>query len=61
MPRNRAKCKKCGTIIESKHVHDWVTCKCKGIFIDGGTIYKRAGLLKEGFTFDDIEYLEDSE
>ena len=33
---NRAKCKKCGDIIESKHCHDWVQCSCKSIFVDGG-------------------------
>lgn len=26
--RNRAKCRNCGDIIESKHGHDFVTCKC---------------------------------
>lgn len=26
--RNRAKCKNCGDIIESKHQHDFVTCTC---------------------------------
>lgn len=47
---NRARCKNCGTIIESKFRHDWVACKCfnnepdtKGIFIDGGDVYNRYG------------------
>lgn len=26
--RNRAKCKNCGDIIESKYQHDFVTCTC---------------------------------
>lgn len=34
--RNRAKCKLCGDILESFHRHDWVTCKCGEISIDGG-------------------------
>lgn len=29
--RNRAKCKKCGDIIESKHARDYVSCSCKEI------------------------------
>lgn len=34
--KNAAQCKLCGDIIESKHRHDYVTCKCGEIFIDGG-------------------------
>lgn len=40
--RNRAKCKLCQSIIESFHQHDYVTCKCEEISIDGGTTYFRA-------------------
>lgn len=36
--RNRAKCKKCLSIIESYTVQDYVTCKCGEIAIDGGNI-----------------------
>ncbi len=38
---NRARCKKCGEIIESKHRHDFVMCKCGAVGIDGGTWYIR--------------------
>jgi len=41
--RNRAKCLKCGDIIESKHRHDFVRCKCDAIFVDGGHSYLRRG------------------
>ena len=34
--RNRAKCKICKEIIESFHRHDYVTCSCGEISIDGG-------------------------
>ena len=34
--RNRAKCKKCQTVIESLHTHDYVMCKCGEIAVDGG-------------------------
>lgn len=34
--RNRAKCKLCGSLIESLHVSDLVLCKCEAIAIDGG-------------------------
>lgn len=48
--RNAAKCNNCGDVIESKSVHDWVSCSCfkdeldnKGIFVDGGLDYCRRG------------------
>lgn len=34
--KNRAKCKKCESIIESFHPTDHVTCKCGEISVDGG-------------------------
>ena len=40
--RNRAKCKLCKDIIESFHQHDYVTCKCGEIAIDGGNYNLRA-------------------
>lgn len=40
--RNRAKCKLCGDIIESFHLHDYVSCKCGEISIDGGLDYLKA-------------------
>jgi hypothetical protein len=41
--RNRAKCKLCGDVIESLHVHDFKRCKCGEIHIDGGLEYKKCG------------------
>lgn len=38
----RAKCKLCNDIIESKHRHDYVTCSCGEISVDGGQDYFRA-------------------
>lgn len=34
--KNRAKCKKCLSVIESYHSTDWVDCKCGEISVDGG-------------------------
>jgi len=39
--RNRAKCKLCEDIIESHHTHDYVSCKCGEISVDGGNSYWR--------------------
>ena len=41
--KNKVQCKKCLDIIESKHVHDFVQCKCGSIFVDGGLDYQRVG------------------
>ena len=41
---SKAKCLNCNAILESKHVHDWVTCGCENkTFIDGGDEYHRCG------------------
>lgn len=45
--RNRIKCLKCGDIIESKSVHDWVQCTCGACYVDGGHDYMRIGGNKE--------------
>ena len=47
---NKAKCRKCGEIIESKYRHDFVTCKCGTIAIDGGKDY----LKRSAKDFNDI-------
>ena len=39
--RNRARCKKCGDIVESKYRHDFVTCTCGAVSVDGGKDYFR--------------------
>lgn len=41
--KNKAQCMLCKTIVESKHVHDFVRCACGEIFVDGGNDYWRAG------------------
>jgi hypothetical protein len=40
---SRGQCLECLDIIESKHRHDFVKCKCGKSFIDGGDDYFRGG------------------
>jgi signal peptidase I len=54
--RNRCQCRQCGDIIESKHTHDWVGCKCGAIFTDGGKDYVRRGYKNKGDIIDLSEY-----
>lgn len=48
----KMKCALCDDIIQSKHRHDFVWCKCRKSFVDGGSEYFRAGgyttSIKEG-------------
>ena len=41
--RNRAKCLECNDIAESLHRHDFVSCSCGAMFVDGGKDYFRRG------------------
>lgn len=38
---NAALCRKCGDLVISKHRHDFVTCDCGSIAVDGGCDYNR--------------------
>jgi hypothetical protein len=40
--RNAAQCVRCGDTIESKHRHDFQSCSCGAIFVDGGLEYVRS-------------------
>lgn len=45
---NKVRCARCGTVIESKHRHDFVWCGCKAIAVDGGREYlRRVGNLED--------------
>lgn len=59
--RNAAKCRKCGDIIQSKHRHDFVACRCKAIFVDGGLEYLRRGAESWDILEDLSETTEDDE
>ena len=45
---NKAQCKKCNDIIESKYAHDFKWCSCKSIAVDCGLEYlRRVGNLED--------------
>ena len=37
----RIKCNRCGDVIQSMSVHDFVWCSCKNVAIDGGSDYMK--------------------
>ena len=45
--KNQAQCLKCGDLIESTHVHDYRTCNCGNLSVDGGEYYLKR-CFKEG-------------
>ncbi len=47
MTLNKAKCRLCKDVIESKSVHDYKSCKCGEIFIDGGQTYFGCGAMTD--------------
>ena len=56
---NKIRCKKCGEIIESKTVHDYVICKCGACAVDGGHSYlRRSGYLEN---WEDLSVVEADE
>lgn len=40
---NKAQCKICKDIVESRHRHDFKWCKCGQMYVDGGKEYIRRG------------------
>ena len=38
---NRAKCKLCNDVVQSNNRHDFVTCKCGKVSVDGGSWYAK--------------------
>ena len=54
---NRAKCLLCNDIITSEHSHDYVTCQCGNLSIDGGNEYARR-LYEQPNSYQDLSEYE---
>lgn len=55
---NKIRCKKCGDIIESKTRHDFRTCNCGAVAVDGGYDYlKRTGNYEDWEELSEVEQL----
>ncbi len=52
---NKAQCLKCGDVIESLHRHDFVTCQCRAISVDGGKDYLKRSVGSKGYEDTSIE------
>lgn len=56
---NKIKCKKCGDVIESKSVHDFKSCKCGAVAVDGGHCYLRRCGSREDW--EDLSVMDETE
>ena len=56
--RNKAKCLICGDVVESVSTHDFRTCRCGSLSVDGGLDYIRRSFKKEG-CFEELTEMED--
>lgn len=53
--RNRGRCRKCDTTIESTSRHEMVWCRCGAVAVDGGLEYLR----RSATNFNDFEELSE--
>ena len=59
--RNAVQCTNCGDIIESRFHHEFVTCSCGRVSVDGGRDYlKRLAPSREAF-IEMAEYEDDED
>lgn len=55
--RNSAKCLDCGDEIESTHRHDFRSCSCNNVSVDGGRAYLRR--VFSGSNWEDTSIVEE--
>ena len=57
--RNRIRCNLCGDIIESNYRHDFRSCRCGAVCVDGGKDYIRRGFLNGRDDYTELSVFED--
>lgn len=56
---NKAMCDNCHEVIHSKSVHDYVTCSCGNLSVDGGNAYLKRNFGVHGYT--ELSYSVDAD
>ena len=56
---NKIKCNHCQEVIESKHRHDYVTCKCGTVSCDGGKDYLKRSYMNSQTDFTELSESKD--
>ena len=54
---NKAKCLKCDEVLESKSIHDFKTCTCGNLSVDGGLDYIRRSYISKDMYLELSEYV----
>lgn len=57
---NQIKCMKCGDVIRSKNLHDYVECGCKSCAVDGGSWYGKRIIAEDVGFIDMTTYYDDT-
>ena len=55
---NRIRCKHCGDVIESAHVHDFKWCSCGAVAVDGGHDYLKRSFKNSPEDYEDLSEVE---
>lgn len=58
---NKIRCKRCGDVIESKFTHDFQTCSCGAVSVDGGRAYASRSFTGGLDTFEDLSEWSDDD
>ena len=56
---NKIRCNYCGDIIESKSVHDYKSCRCGMVAVDGGHDYLRRTFHNDITDFEELSEYEE--
>ncbi len=59
--RNAVQCKTCGDVIESTYTHDFKTCLCGRVCVDGGLDYIRRGYIDSKDDYIELSEFEGEE
>jgi len=55
------RCGKCREIIESKHRHDFVTCSCGNLSVDGGNDYLKVSFIENNWCVVEVKNIKQIE
>ena len=59
--KNAIRCSKCGDIIESTYCHDYKTCSCGLVSVDGGRDYLIRGFVNSPDDYTELSEYSDEE
>lgn len=58
---NKIRCNHCGDVITSEHRHDFKSCRCGRVAVDGGTDYLRRGFIDSTDDYTELSEYEETD